>query len=134
MRCARPTRSPSPARPGSGRRWQRIRPPRSKASRGFPAELVGRHVVGKRKPAIDLVDVAEIALEIPDERNTAVIKVGEVDAGAEHAASLVFRMLDDGPAHDGDFARSVEQGKIDTDLRAVERGLIFRIEKARIVL
>ncbi len=51
-----------------------------------------------------------------------------------NAAPLVFRMLDDGTAHDGDLGRGIEQRKIDADLRAVERGLIFRVEKTRIVL
>src|SRR5215831_17227212 len=40
---------------------------------GVAAEPVGRRVVGEGKPAIDLVDVAEIALEIPNERDAAVI-------------------------------------------------------------
>jgi len=63
-----------------------------------------------------------------------VIEVREIDAGAEHAAPLVFRMLDDGAAHDRDLGRGIEQREVDADLRAVERGLIFRIEKTRIVL
>src|SRR5262249_40848497 len=88
----------------------------------------------KGEPAIDLVHVAEIALEIPNERDAAVIEVREIDAGAEHAASLVFRMLDDGAAHDGDLGRRIEQREIDADLRAGERGLIFCIEKTRIAL
>src|SRR5262245_20241790 len=99
-----------------------------------PAELVGRRVVGAGEPAIDLVDVAEVALEVPEERDAAMIEMGEIDAGAEHATSLVFRMLDDGAAHDRDFARAVEQREIDADLRTVERGLILGVEKAGIVL
>src|SRR5262249_51081728 len=51
---------------------------------GVAAELVGWRVVGEGKPAIDLVDVAEIALEIPNERDAAVIEMREIDAGAEH--------------------------------------------------
>src|SRR5262247_3402902 len=74
-----------------------------------PAELVGRRVVGAGEPAVDLVDVAEIALEIPEERNAAVIEMGEIDAGAEHPPPLVFRMLDHRTAHDRYLARAVEQ-------------------------
>src|SRR5262249_55014428 len=101
---------------------------------GVAAELVRRRVVGKGKSAIDFVDVAEIALEIPNEWNAPVIEMSEVDAGAENAAAFVFRMLDDGAAHDGDFASPVEQREIDADLRGVERCLIFGVEKSRIVL
>src|SRR5215813_13102519 len=50
---------------------------------GVAAEFVGRRVVGEGKPAIDLIHVAEVALEIPYERNTPVIEMGEIDAGAE---------------------------------------------------
>ena len=99
-----------------------------------PAELVGRRAVGKGKPAIDLVHVAEVALEIPDERDAAVIEVRKVDAGAEHAPSLVFRVLDDGAAHHGNFGRAIEQRQIDADFGAIERGLVLRVEEARIVL
>src|SRR5262245_65102648 len=60
--------------------------------------------------------------------------MGEIDAGAEHAASLVFGMLDHGAAHDGDLGRAIEQCEIDAELRTIERGLVLRIEKARIVL
>src|SRR5262245_18038071 len=60
--------------------------------------------------------------------------MGEVDASAENAAAFVFRMLDHGAAHDGDFACAVEQREIDTDFRGIERSLIFGVEKSRIVL
>src|SRR5919198_3332976 len=98
------------------------------------AELVGRRIVGEGEPAVDLVDVAEVALEIPNERDAPVVEMSEIDAGAEDMAPLVFRMLYDGAAHDGDLARRIEQRQIDADLGAIERALILRIEEARIVL
>ena len=98
------------------------------------AEFVGRRVVGEREPAIDLVHVTQVALQVPDERDPAVIEVGEIDAGAEHAAPLVLRMLDHRAAHDRDLGRGVEQRQVDADLRAVERGLVLGVEEARIVL
>src|SRR4029453_19206410 len=68
------------------------------------------------------------------ERDAAMIEMGEIDTGAEHAAPLVFRMLDHRAAHDRDLARAVEQREIDADFRAVERGLVLGVEKARVVL
>ena len=81
------------------------------------AELVGRRVLREGEPAINLVHIAEVALEIPHERNPAVIEVREIDAGAEHAAALVFRMLDHRAAHHRNLAGAVEQRQIDADFR-----------------
>jgi len=40
------------------------------------AELVGRRIVGEGEPAVNLVDVAEVALEIPNERDAPVVEMG----------------------------------------------------------
>src|SRR5205814_10328729 len=80
---------------------------------GLAAELVGRRIVGKRDAAIELVDVAEIAFEIPEKRNPAVIEMRKVDASAEHMPVLVFRMLDRHAAQHRDLDGIVEEGEID---------------------
>src|SRR5262249_46214151 len=80
------------------------------------AELVGRRIVGARQPAIELVDEAEVALEVPDERDAAVIEMREVDAGAENAPSPVLGMLHRTAAQHRHFASRVEQGEVDADL------------------
>ena len=98
----------------------------------WPPNSSGRRVIGQRQPAIELVDVAEVALEIPEERNPAVIEVREIDAGAEHVAVLVFRMLDRHAAQHRDLDLRIEQREIDAGFHAVERGLVLGIEEARI--
>ena len=100
----------------------------------LPPNSSGGGVVLHREPAIELVDVAEVADEIPEERYPPVIEMREVDAGAEHAAVLVFRMLDHAAAQHDDLDLRIEQRKIDADLNTVERGLILGVEEARIVV
>ena len=63
-----------------------------------------------------------------------MIEVREVDARAEHAAPLVFGMIDRAAAHHGDLRLWIKQCEIDTHLQPVEGGLIFRVEKARVAL
>ena len=66
---------------------------------------------GRATPRQQLVDVAEVALQEPDERDLAAIEVGEVDAGAENAPAAIFRMLDRAAADDGDVGRAVEDAR-----------------------
>src|SRR6202521_3809391 len=82
--------------------------------------------------AVELVHVAEVALQIPEKWNAAVIEVREIDAGAEHASVLVFGMFDHVAAQHGDFDRGIEQSEIDAGFHAVERGLVLGVEEARI--
>src|SRR5258708_33885290 len=67
--------------------------------RGDPGlfDAVAAHVVrqrvGTRDAAQELVDEAEVALEKPHEWNAAAIEVGQIDAAADDAAPVVFRMI-----------------------------------------
>src|SRR5262249_1177816 len=98
------------------------------------AEFIGRRVVRPGEPPVDLVHISEVALQVPDERDAAVIEVGQIDAGAEDSTATVFWMFDDPAAQHDDFREIVEQREIDTDFHGIQRALIFRIEKPRMVI
>ena len=98
------------------------------------AELVGRRTVRASKAAVELVDVAEVALEVPEERNLAVIEMCQVDAGAEHVPVLVLRVLD---LHRRAALRLRPADRARQDRRsfeAFERGLVFGVQKSRIFI
>src|SRR5499426_4179818 len=115
--------------------WRAMRSPVKRGSRmlAAPGMMPSLRAVGARQAAIDLVDVAEVALEIPHEGNVAVIEMREVDAGPEHAAALVFRVLHHAAAQHRHFARRVDEREVDADLHAVETGLVFGVEEARVL-
>src|SRR5271155_5313100 len=73
------------------------------------AEFVRRRVVRPGQPPVDLVHIAEVALQVPDERDAAVIKVSQIDAGAEDTTAAVFRMFDHPAAQYDDLREIVEQ-------------------------
>ena len=97
------------------------------------AELVRGRFVRKCQSAIQLVDVAEVANEVPKERNSAVIEVREIDARPKHTTAFVFWMLDHTAAQYNNFNRSIEQCEVDASLHAGKRGLVLSVEKSRIV-
>ena len=114
-------------------------PPMAKAStaaiHGFsmprPCDVVGQRL-RRRDAAEELVDVADVARDEPDERDLAAIEMGEVDAGAEDVAVAIFRMLDLAAAEHGDVARAVEDGDVDGNLRPREGRVVLGVEEARV--
>src|ERR1700730_14401914 len=99
---------------------------------GGAAKFIGRCVLGFRKPAVDFVHIAEIALQVPDERDTAVIEMRQIDARAEDSPTTVFWMLDLSAAQHDDLRGIIEQREVNTDFHRVQRAVIFRIQKPRI--
>ena len=66
------------------------------------------HAVGRRDAAHELVHVAEVADQEPQEGDLAEIEMGEIDAGAENAPAAIFLVVHRVAAHDRDLGRSVE--------------------------
>src|SRR5438034_5218479 len=88
--------------------------------------------IGGGEPAVELVDVAEIADQVPEKADLALIEMREVDAGAEQAPAGEFRMLDGAATQDADFGLRVEQRQVDRGLHAVERRFVLRVQIARV--
>ena len=74
------------------------------------------HAVRRGDAAQELVHVAEVADQEPEEGNLAEIEMGEIDAGAENALAAIFLVVDRDAAHDGDVGRSIERRDIDGEL------------------
>src|SRR5437773_11014279 len=94
--------------------------------------LLLRPRIGGGEPAVDLVDVAEIADQVPEKGDLALIEVREVDAGAEQAPPGVFRVLDGSAAQHADFGPRGEQRQVDRHLHAVDRPVVLRVQIARV--
>ena len=73
-------------------------------------------VLGRREPAVELVDEADVADEEEEERDQAAIEVREVQPGAEDPPARVARVLDDAAAEDADLDLGVEQHEVDGGL------------------
>ncbi len=99
-------------------------------------ERLAAHIVGRNlrvgETAINLVHVAEIALDIPEKRNPPPIEMGQIDAGAEDAAVPVSRMLNPSAAQHDDAGRTIEQREVDAGRHGGQRRLILRVQVARI--
>src|SRR5262249_23740785 len=91
-----------------------------------------RVLVLQSKASIELVDEAEIADQVPEVADPALIQMREVDAGAEETPPGVLRVLDDTAAQDADLGLAVEQREIDRDLHCLDRRFVLGVEVARV--
>ena len=83
--------------------------------------------------AQDLVHQPHLALDQKlNERDLPVIKMREIDAGIEHAAAGVFRVLHHAAAHHAHLDGIVEQDEIDGDFRGDRGDIAFGVEEFRI--
>src|SRR5262249_55823095 len=89
-------------------------------------------LVFESKASIELVDEAEIADQVPEVADPALVEVREVDAGAEEMPPGVLRVRDDTAAQDADLGLGVEQGEIDRDLHPLDRRFVLGVEVARV--
>ena len=101
--------------------------------------LLGRHAVNvvrklfrPRHAAEDLVHVAEVPLDVPEEGNPAAVEMREIDPRPEDPLSGIFRMLDHAAAHDHDFGRGVENREVDGNFHRSSVVCILRVEVARV--
>lgn len=101
---------------------------------GRTSEFVRRSLLRHCKAPVDFAHIAEIALQIPDERDPAMIEMRQIDARAEDATAAVFWMLDLCPAEHDDFRGSIKQREVDADFRSVECAVILRVQKPRIAI
>ena len=92
-----------------------------------------RRDVGPRQPAVELVDEAEVANDVPEVADLSLVEVRQVDAGAEEAFSGVARMRDLAAAQHADLGPRVEERDVDGDLERLERRLVLGIQEAGIV-
>ena len=105
---------------------------------GGDPELLGavlqlaRLPLGRREPAVELVDVAHVADEVEEEGDQAAIEVREVDPGAEDAPPGVARVVDDAAAEDADLDLGIEQDEVDRGLGRGQRGGVLGVEVARV--
>jgi len=60
--------------------------------------------------------------------------VSEVDAAAKHAFAVVFSALHVIAAQHADLGLRIENREIDGDFSGIDRGVVFRIQMARIFL
>ena len=67
--------------------------------------------VRPREAAHHLVHEAHLARHVPHVRNLAVIDVGEIDAGREHALAGVFRIVDRVAAQHAQLALRIEDAR-----------------------
>ena len=96
-----------------------------------PLDVVGKGV-RRGEAAEDLVDPAEVAPQVPEERDAAAIEVRQVDPGAEDRAAGVARVVHRAAAHGGDRARAVEDRHVHRGFHAVEGGVVLGVEEAGI--
>ena len=105
------------------------------ATQGFsmpvPLDVVGEGV-GRGEAAEDLVDPAQVAPQVPEERDAAAIKMRQVDPGAEDRPAGIARVVHGAAAHGGDRARAVEDRHVHRGFHAVEGGVVLGVEEARI--
>jgi hypothetical protein len=92
--------------------------------------LLGRRI-GQREAAVELVDQAEVAQDVPEEADLALVEVREVDAGAEQALARVLGVRDGVAAQHADLGLRVEQREVDRGLQAGDRGLVLGVQVAR---
>ncbi len=64
---------------------------------------LARPVLGRAQPAEELVDVPEVAVDVEQVADAALVEVRQVDPRAEDAASRVARVVDDAAAEHGDL-------------------------------
>src|SRR3954466_9072388 len=89
-----------------------------------------RRFVFESDAAVELVYEAEIANQVPEVANPALIKVREVDPGAEEPPPFVLRVVDEIPAQYAHLALAIEQREVDRDLHALEGRLVLGVEIA----
>ena len=83
--------------------------------------------------AQDLVHQPHLALDQKlNERDLPVIEMREIDAGIEHAAAGVFRVLHHAAAQHAHLDGIVEQDEIDRDFRGDRGDIAFGVEEFRI--
>src|SRR5260221_6911692 len=97
---------------------------------GLSDRLVGRGIL-PRETAEDLVHHAHVALQIPDIGDLAEIEMGQVDAGGEHPAAAIFRMLDGVAAQHRDLGSGIEYSEVDRGFDRVDRRGVLGVGKAR---
>ena len=89
-------------------------------------------VVGLRPPvaAKHLVKQAQLTLDEEfDERNLAIIKMRQVDAGVEDATAGILRMLHGAAAQDTDLDAVVEEHEIDRRLQRRRSAIVLGVEE-----
>src|SRR5215467_15530637 len=98
---------------------------------GGARQIVGG-AVGPSDPAQHLVLLPHHMLEVEEERDLALIEMGEIDSGREYAATCIFRMRDGSAAQDRDLASRIEDRKVDGSFEGCQRRLVERIERSGI--
>ena len=91
-----------------------------------------RAVLGRAQPAVDLVDVAEVAGDEEDERELAEVEPGQVEARAEDPRSRVAGVLDHAAAHHSDLDLGIEQDQVDGALGRPQRRVVLGVQVARV--
>ncbi len=90
------------------------------------------HAIGlrtRRNAALDLAEVSELASQQEiDQRDLAVVQVGQVDAGAEDPPARVLRMGHRRSAQHADADFIVEQREVDAGLQGLDRLVILGVE------
>src|ERR1700733_7217636 len=92
-----------------------------------------RKRIGARNAAHEFMHETELTLDEPEEGDLSPIKMREIDPAAEYPASAVFDVLDLPAPEHGDIAPGVERRQIDADFGRIDRGLVLRIQIARIL-
>src|SRR6266516_7209335 len=93
----------------------------------------GTKVLGGGDDAtVDLVDIAEVALQVKEIVDAPLIEVGEVDAGSEDPHPWVARVLRHATAHHPHLDGRVEQDQVNATLGRGERGFVLGVEMPRV--
>ena len=113
---------------------------RKRLDRGDPRLLVVRFDLLRpelrtAQAAIHLVQKAHVAdHEEVDQRDLAVVQVGEIDAGVEDAPPGVLGVLDHLAAHHADVDARIEQKQVGTDLERAGGRVILGVQIARVAV